>query len=168
MKKLLFVLIFLLIGVPAHAKSRTWYLYLNNDLTTGVTTVASGTSTMIVEGQGVNRSQGTTMLQDLQFTNSGTWAVQIDDVTLSQGALSAGNWSGATFTLRYKESMYTSANHLSGASVTNVFNGTAISGATRQQQEISPVAMGVMQWEWVTGITPFSGATVMVRCYDEN
>jgi len=159
------ILIFIL---PAHAGSREWTLYLYKDMATGVTTAPSGTSTMVVEGGGANRSQDIQMITGLDKLTSETWVVQIDDITVGDAQQNyGGDYSGATFTLRYKESIYQGSNHLEKATTTNVFNGTALSGDTRVQTQIFPVAMGTMVFEWISGITPFSGATVTVRAYDD-
>ena len=171
MKRMIFIVVFLLIGamaLPAQARSRTWKIYLTNDISTGVTTAPSGTSIMIVEGGGVNRSQNTTVLQGLQFLKSDIWVIQVDDITISQA--SAGetnpNYSGATFTLRYKESLYSGTEYLNKALTVDVIAGMPLSGNTKRQVQIYPDAMGIMQWEFISGITAFSGVTVMVRAFD--
>ena len=162
------LIIGLLFPIQAQAKSKEWTLYLGTDITSGNTTAPSGVSPMTVKGVGGPRTAGRTLLNGLQFTDSSTWTIQVDDVTVSEAALGlGGNHSGATFTLRYKESLYDSSNHLNAAATTDVIAGMALSGNTRRQVEFFPVAMGVMAWEWVSGITAFSGATVVVREYNE-
>ncbi len=91
MKRIIPILIALLLfAVQAEARSRTWYLYLNNDMTSAVTTqLGGGVSAMVVQGDGA-RSQGITLLHGLQYTDSGTWVAQIEDVTLSQAQLGLG------------------------------------------------------------------------------
>lgn len=173
MKRLLFIItVFLAVvtlSIPVQAKSQTWTLYLYKDMTTGITTVASGSSTMVVEGGNgkYQRANDQTIITGLDSIEGSTWVVQIDDITCSSGVSAAGNWSGSTFTLRYKESLYDNANHLAKAQTVDAFTGTALSGASRVQVEIYPVALGCMQWEFVTGVSTFSGATVTFKAFDE-
>lgn len=160
----------LLIPIHAQAKSKVWHLYLTKDMTTTTVTVQNGgVSTMVVRGKGMNRSEGRTLLSGLQYTDSGTWTAQIDEISVSAAQIAAGgDYSGVSFTFRYKESMYESSNHLDKAATTDIISGMALSGNTRRQVEFFPIAMGVMQFEWVTsGNTLFSGATIQVRVYDE-
>lgn len=160
----------LLIPIHAQAKSKTWVLYLTpNMATTTVTVQNGGVSTMVVKGQGIQRRDGITTIDGLQYTDSGTWTVQIDDITVSAAQIAAGgDYSGASFWVVYKESMYTSSNHFDKATGVTIFDGMALSGASRVQKEIFPVAMGAMQFDFITGgNTVFSGATVLVRVYDE-
>ena len=170
MKRILFIVVFLLIGamaLPAQARSRTWMLYLTPDMTVTTATAPSGVSILVVEGGGVNRSLGSTMLQDLQFLKSDTWMVLIDDITVSQAQIDAGgDYSGTTGTLRYKESMYTDANHLNKSTTIDILAGIALSGNSKVQTQIYPASMGIMQFEWESGVTAISGITVMVRAFD--
>lgn len=171
MKRILLILGIVLgvltLALPAYADGKVWTLYLHRDMS-GVSTAPSGTSTMVVEGGGVDRSRNVQFMSNLDRLSSESWVVQIEDLALCQSALSAGgDNSGATFTLRYKESIYTGSNHWDQATTMNVFNGTALSGSTRVQQQIYPVAMGSMQWEFISGITAFSGVTVRVVAYDQ-
>lgn len=178
MKKLIIFIIVSLAVIflvpPVQAKSKTWVLYLHKDISTGITTAQNGgVSTMVVEGQGMPRNKGLTTIHGLDALEGSAWVVQVDDITVCdtqiQAALAgSSNYSGATFTLRYKESIIDNANHWDKAQTIDVFTGTALSGDSRLQTQIYPVGMGHMQWEFVTGTTAFGGATVYFIGYDDN
>lgn len=169
MKKLFQTLIIIIfcfsMATAATAKEIRYTLYLdtsaNYDAKSGGTTAPSGTSAMVVDGAGLKRADGKTIISSLANTDE-IWMVQLAGVSVSVNALAqGGNNSGATFTLRYKESLVSGTTFWDKAQTFDVMTGMALSGNTLRQVEIYPAALGHIAFEFVTGgITPFDYAEI--------
>ena len=158
----LVVVLLLMASTAAQAQkgAMLYTLYLHASNNTGVTTVASGTSTMIVEGFNHTRSVGDTVINRLDLLDLGTCVIQLQEADVSQGVKgdASGNYSGATFTLRYRESAISGSAHQGKAATTDLYTGMALSGNSLYQVEFYPVGMGNIDFQFITGATPFDRA----------
>ena len=164
MKKFLIGIIafFLMSGV---AGAKEYVISIGTSPTSGTTTVASGTSPMWV-----NYVSGGSNIYIAGF-KSAECVIQLKDalngVTVSEGArVSAGNNSGTTVTLRYKEYVINTQNHRAGAAKTDIWTGMLFSGNTPYQVKIYPEAMGFIEFEVVSGITPLGRADFIFKILD--
>lgn len=155
------------LAIPGVADAKVFYLSLTTSITTGTsgtTTVASGTSEVVI-------NSGVTVIPRLYNFDQFQTAVQIRTVnglTIAAGESSkGGDHSGVTFTLRYKESLVDDQAYWDAATAVNVFNGVLFSsGTSLQQQEIFPVGLGFMKWEFISGITPMGNANFIFTVLD--
>ena len=156
MRKIFFLiaLIILLFPMQGNATWQKYYLYLGNSpYDSGNTTIASGVSTLKVRGGKLN---GQTQITN-QVIVEGYWAVQIAGVTPSQAQQGmGGDYSGTTFTFRYKESLLSDDSHKDKAQAIEIFSGP-LSGDTYYQIPIYPEGMGIIWFEVVSGTTPLDG-----------
>jgi len=161
------VIIFMVVGIvgvgPASALVRTYYMYLS-DTDSGSTTVASGVSTMVLEGSGIARSQGITTLTNTGRPRGTYYVIQLYSAT---PAPNTGNSSAGTLTVRYKESLYDTTEHWAASGTSNLLSAIPLSGNTRQQVTWSPTSIGNMKFEFVSGATPFSDVILQLRVFSE-
>lgn len=149
-----------------HAGTRTYNLYLSTSVS-GVTTVKSGTSTMIIEGNGISRSQGLSIVPAIPGERVTAIVFQLNDATNADAYLV--NFSGSTVTVGFKESLLTGSGTFFEKAGTSVFlTGVALSGDSRVQVvKIPSSGLGDFQFYFTTGVSPFSAVTATVRMYGE-
>lgn len=167
MKKVFGVLLLTaMLMAPLHSFALDLKEFTISLATTGTTTAASGTSTMIIG------TSSATTVEITKPSDTFTCVVQLPSISsitpyeAGAAAVGGGDYSGTTFTLRYKESIVDSSDAWAAASATNVFNGTLLSGTTMRQVQIYPVAAGYIQFELISGITPLSRADFIVKIVD--
>jgi len=163
----LLVLAILAVALTAQTAGATedsieYTLYLSSTLDTGVTTVASGTSTPVVAGGGYARADGGTIIHDLDKLGLATCVFQIQDIAASQGRVAAGGYSGTTFTVRYWESAVSGTTYSAKAQRVNIVSDLALSGNTLYQVPFYPVGMGDLGFEVVSG-TPLDRAVFVIK-----
>ncbi len=163
MKKLLTALltVFMALVLIGDASARSRAIVYNLFLTTtesGSTTTASGTSAMIVEGEGIDRSQGLTTISQLDKVSGEAWAAQLYGITTITAAT-----SGATFGLYYRESFFSDTSSWAASSSTPIFSNIALSGDTRAIYTFDPIGLGDIQFRFVTGTSPITGVSIQVR-----
>lgn len=139
----------MLMGGIAHAKTAK----LSLGAISGNTTVASGTSTFIVD-----MASGTTVIG--VDNTEGYFSIQVNNITVAKGSESTP--SGATFTVTYKASNYDTPAHWAAEATTTVINGVALSGNSRYIYEIYPKFCRYLQFYFGTGITKFYDADVIL------
>jgi len=167
MKKNLLIIFLGLFSIFIFGKEATAKEYLLTLVSTSGTscaTVASGTSDMYVNYSGV------TYINLTDYKNP-SFAVQLTSISgLTVEHITempkAGDNSGTTFTVRYKESL--NSNLLPYATTTNVINGMAFSGNTLYEVQIFPNAMGYIAFEFVSGITPIGRADFVFKVIEDN
>ena len=154
-------------SVSANPRERTYNLYLTPTLS-GSTTAASGTSTMYVEGEGISRADAVQTIHLSRGEKVDAIVLQLYDASTADAYPAASN-SGATLTIGYKESLYDTTAHWAAAGVSNVIDGVALSGSTRIVYTSEPQGgLGSLRFHFITGVTPFSAVTAMVKIYSEN
>jgi len=159
MKKILAILVLCLLMMcgTAWAAGKKYDISIADyTTTTGTTTEQSGTSVMIV-----NNNSGITCIYIGDYESEGTnFAVQlktVSGISPSVGAVAAGNWSGTTGSVRYKESMVNNQNYWDKASGVSFWT-IMLSGNSLYQTLIRPTAMGYISFEWISGATPMNQA----------
>jgi len=161
MKKLLAILIILLMCSPVFAESRIYNLYLGTT-NSGNTTQASGTSTLVVEGGGFNRSNARTVINGInEFEGYFNMQVQLAQVVTSYAAN-----SGATFTVRWQESDVNNPNAWTAASYYDVpgLTGVALSGNSKVICTFNTVSRPqFMRFSFLSGITLFENFQVQLK-----
>jgi len=166
LKKLVIAITMVLVmslAITGVADAKVYYLSLISDATSGTTTVASGTSEMVV-------NSGVTVIPGLDNFARFDCMVQVRSIsglTVAVGPkFLSGDNSGVSFTLRYKESMIDDQAYWDQATAVNVFNGTLFSGTSLVQVQIYPVGLGFMKWEYVSGITQMGSANFIFKVLD--
>ena len=154
MKKLIciFVLISAMIGGTAFAAPNVFHLYLGTS-DSGNTTVASGTSNLVVEGSGMPRSGSYTIIDTRDFTGQ-WWAVEIVDAFHSTGQVSAGgDVSGVSFTLQAKT--WTVSANKDTANAIPVITQETIESSTSPYKRTIKIPWGqYVEFQLLSGVTP--------------
>ena len=164
MKKI-FMVIFLVFLMVGTASAKEFTISICDSPTSGTTTAASGTSPLWV-----NHVSGTSNIY-IGDSKSGECIVQLKDIlsglTVSEDQrVSGGDNSGVSVTLRYKEYVVNTANHRAGAQTVDIWSGMLFSGNTPYQIKIYPEAMGFIEFEIVSGITPLGRGDFIFRTLD--
>lgn len=152
MKRLLITLTIILCvcmaspAIPAEVpQSRTYKVFLHKSLDTGVSTaqgetvptVGTGVSLVVLSGHGKARSSGTYEIDTRGM--HGSWTFQLSEVSPSQAALAAGDYSGATFTLWARTTIDTDMWNSGNTYV--IFDEVALSGDTTIAVDITPSSL---------------------------
>lgn len=138
---------------------------IGTSATSGTTTAVNGVSTMCV-----NYAAGVTAIY---IANSkGDCVIQLKDalngLTISQDQIVKGGFnSGTSLTaLRYRESVVNDQKHWDKSQTVDIWSGMLFSGNTPYQIKIYPTAMGWIQFEVVSGITPLGRADFIFEALD--
>lgn len=162
------LLLVLAIPLSAYAKPRTYYLYLGKTDSGNTTVMNGGVSNMTVRGDGHDRSAGTYIIHSVDEKFDGYFTVQLTATTPSQAQIGlGGDWSGVSFTLRYRISEIDNANAWAGASNYDVpeFSGMALSsGTSRRQVTVEIPITKYLRFDFLTnGNTVFGHAGFILR-----
>jgi len=148
--------------------TRTYLLSLGTADSGNTTTYGaiSGTSTLVVDGGKYKRSEATYIIDGMEKTDGEFYIFQIDTLTISQVQQAAGgNYSGATITVRYRESTIDDSNSWAKAQTIDIISGMALSGNTRYQIPIYPEAVGCIRFDaYMSGVTPFDNIKAKFKC----
>lgn len=160
--------VFIASQVFASPRWETYYLYLSN-AASSTTTINSGVSTMIIEGSGINRSQGLSTIHVRQGSKIDHMVFQLYDSILCDAweAEKGTKSSGATMTIGFKESIYDTDAHWAAAGASNFLSAVALSGTSQQIKTWDPTGLGHFKFYFTTGVTPFSEVTAVLRMYIE-
>jgi len=164
MKKFLIgIIVFFLMSGVAGAKEFT--ISIGASPTSDTVTAASGTSPMWV-----NYVAGVSNVY-LGDSKSGIYVVQLKNILsgLTVSGVSraqGGDNSGTSVTFRYKEYVVNTENHRAGAQTIDIWSGMLFSGHTPYQIRIWPEALGFIEFEIISGITPLGRADFILKPLD--
>lgn len=174
MKKILvslfiILMVFSLAGYSeADGRTRTYNLYLSSTVS-GSTTAASGTSIMILEGSGINRSEQVTTIKPYPNEKIDTIVFQLNGITMRdyEPPISLTNYSGTTITIGYTESLIDDDDHWNKAGASNFLSGVLFSGNSKVIVPWSPTGLGNIRFHFISGVTPISAVTATVILHSE-
>jgi len=151
----------------AYADSRVYYLSLGvgesgttnaaKAFTSGNTTVASGTSSLVLWGGGLNRDQNRTILNSKELP-AGYWIAEVSAVTPSQVQQAlGGNQSGVSYVFGFRQSV---TGNLSKAEKRPIAINTIGSSTSSYQVPLFLDPAVSTQFYAETGVTPLDGLNV--------
>lgn len=165
MKRLFFLICLALLVFSGYAEAieQNYSLFLGTSegsATSGNTTVASGTSTIIIQGTGVGtRADGRTVIAINEKTE-GYGLIQISAVTASQ-AQQVADTSGVTFTLGYKAFLINGT--LSTSELQPIFWKTAIGSSVTPLQKLFVIPpTNNIQFSIISGL-PLDGFNASIK-----
>ena len=164
MKKVMLIsLVFLTIMLMSNfavARTMTYSLYLGNSASGETVTVASGTSVMVLEGNGYVRSEGRSILADADALPDGMYSLQMSAIDTLYDIT-----SGATYTIRWQESDIDTTAAWADAEYNDIvgFLEMPMSGETLEKHNFRPNASQHLRFSFISGTTSFNGIKIKLR-----